>query len=83
MGKERRREGKERKTLSGERKGFPDYLDEETEDREPREIRRKPQAPHTYSPLSFSEANTEAQEVRSRSWQVLECRRPPVCPLPR
>lgn len=33
MGKERR-EGKETKTL-GERKGFPDYLDEETEDRGP------------------------------------------------
>ena len=33
VGKERR-EGKERKTPSGERKGFPDYLDEETEDRE-------------------------------------------------
>lgn len=33
VGKERR-EGKETETL-GERKGFPDYLDEETENRGP------------------------------------------------
>lgn len=64
-----RREGKEIKTLSGGERAF-----QITWTRKPgtgsRGSEGSPSSPLTYSPLSFSEANTEAQEVRS---QVGKC----------